>query len=92
MIGLVLRARIRLDRARSERAPTDVLKEAAQHAQDDAEAGLRLARDCGYAWAERDALALLAETWHVLGNPQKATQHKREADALAARLADPALS
>lgn len=87
--ALVLRARIRLDRARSEHAPAEILKEAAQRAQDDSEAGLRLARNSGYAWAERDAFALLAETWQILGNPEKAVQVRRDADALSARLADP---
>ncbi|HEX9669317.1 MAG TPA: hypothetical protein VGC93_07510, partial [Thermoanaerobaculia bacterium] len=89
--ALVLRARLSLDRARAraDGGSGEVLKEAAQRAQDDLEPGLRLARDCGYVWAERDALALLAETWQILGNPEKAVQVRRDADVLSARLVDP---
>lgn len=68
-------------------------------ALDDAEAALRLARDCGYAWAERDALFLEAETRAALSarhDPDNASAATREretsrracadAEALAARL------
>ena len=50
----------------------------------------RLARQCGYAWAEGDALFLLADAWWVLGEPRRAVDCCRDAEALAARLRIPA--
>ncbi|MHC4400598.1 MAG: hypothetical protein ACYTG0_13060 [Planctomycetota bacterium] len=55
-------------------------------AQDDAEAALALARQCGYAWAQRDALWLLAETCDALGEADRAAAARRDAEALARRL------
>ena len=48
-------------------------------ALDDAEESLRLARECGYAWAERDALFLAAEAHAAL-----AASHQRADSASAA--------
>jgi hypothetical protein len=84
--GLVLRARIRLDRALDE-APA-ARRVATERAGDDLDGALILARDCGYAWAERDALALLAEVHEALGSGDKAAAFRREAEALSRRLAD----
>jgi hypothetical protein len=70
-------------------------------ALDDAEEALRLARECGYAWAERDALFLAAEAHDVLakgyqsaGNASSAAREREasrrdraDAEALAAKLA-----
>ncbi len=76
--ALVLRGRLRLAREGGA---------AALRAGDDAEAALRLARDCGYAWAERDALALAADS---ACDTEAARHWQREADALSHRLADTA--
>lgn len=88
--ALVLRGRARLLEAEIH---------SAARALDDAEEALRLARDCGYAWAERDALFLEAETRAALSarhdpdNPSAATREREAsrrtragAEALAARL------
>ena len=50
--ALILRGRARMLRP----SPDDALR-----ALDDAESALKIARDCGYPWAERDALLLQAE-------------------------------
>ena len=84
------------------RGPARLLEAAidsAARALDDAEEALRLARDCGYAWAERDALFLEAETRAALStrqdpdNVSAATRDREtsrraraDAEALAARL------
>ncbi|MGH8569396.1 MAG: hypothetical protein ACREXU_15665 [Gammaproteobacteria bacterium] len=73
--------------------------DSAARALDDAEEALRLARDCGYAWAECDALFLEADTRAALSTrhgPDNASAATREreasrraradAEALAARL------
>ncbi|MGH8576878.1 MAG: hypothetical protein ACREXJ_08210 [Gammaproteobacteria bacterium] len=73
--------------------------DSAARALDDAEEALRLARDCGYAWAERDALFLEAETRaalstrHDTDNASAATRERdasrrarTDAEALAAKL------
>jgi hypothetical protein len=88
--ALVLRGRARLFEARAD---------SAARALDDAEEALRLARDSGYAWAERDALFLEAETRAALAarhdpdNPSAATREREtsrrnraDAEALAAQL------
>lgn len=67
--ALVLRGQARLLAGDSDRA------------RDDAEEGLRIARDCGYPWAERDALRLL-----VAAGSRDAAKHRAEADTIAARL------
>jgi hypothetical protein len=72
----------------------------AGRAMDDAEEALRLARECGYAWAERDALFLKAEAHGALAAAQQgagnaaaserereaARRARAEAEAIAARL------
>ncbi|MBV9925182.1 MAG: SIR2 family protein [Acidobacteria bacterium] len=69
-------------------------------ALDDAEEALRLARECGYAWAERDGLFLKAETHaaqaaaHQASGNEKAAAREQEssrraraeAEAVAAKL------
>lgn len=84
--GLVMRGRIRLERAQSETENAEDRRPETERAQDDADAALHIARDCGYAWAERDALRLLVETWEELGDAAKALEYRQEYDALAARL------
>jgi len=82
-------------RARLLEAETD----SAARAADDAEEALRLARDCDYAWAERDALFLQADAQAALAasqdtaNPHAARRNRDlarraqdEAHALAAKL------
>ena len=72
----------------------------ALRALDDAEEALHLARECGYAWAERDALSLVAELRAALaaghrgaGNASAAAREseaarraRAEAEDLAAKL------
>jgi hypothetical protein len=74
--------------------------DAAERALDDAEEALRLARECGYAWGERDALFLETEAHathaevQLLAGDELAASRAREAagrardeaEALAARL------
>lgn len=86
--ALVLRAHICVDQTRAESSGAAALRAAAERAEDDLEAALTIARDCGYAWAERDALSLLAETSDVLGFAERAVVFRREADILSRRLAD----
>ncbi len=101
--ALVLRGRARLldasepgDGTAGDGTATDSLS----RAMDDAEDALRLARECGYAWAERDAVLLQADTHAALasahrdaGNEVTAKRHRAEAgrtrseaEALASRL------
>jgi hypothetical protein len=76
--ALVLRGRARLLERLSDSAP---------RALDDAEEALRIARGCGYAWAERDALFLQAEACIALDRRVVARRLREDAEALAARLA-----
>lgn len=89
--ALVLRGRARLLESKSD---------SAARAFDDAEEALRLARECGYTWAERDALFLQADSANALANAYQtsgqtaraeknrttARQARADAAALAARL------
>ena len=82
--ALVLRGRIRLDRARAAAQTTD--RHEVKRAGDDLDQALTLARSCGYAWAERDALTQLAEVHARLGDNVKAADLGREAETLSRRL------
>ena len=101
--ALVLRGQARLlevTLARGERAGAGESNDSLLRALDDAEDGLRIARDCGYAWAERDALFLQADTHTALSSAYRAaddeiaaTRHRdsahrtrQEAEALYSRL------
>ena len=101
--ALVLRGRARLledTLPDGERAGAGESNDSLLRALDDAEEGLRIARDCGYAWAERDALFLQAEvhttlsmTYRAADNEFAGTHHRdnadralQEAEALASRL------
>jgi hypothetical protein len=86
--ALVLRGRARLLEGKPD---------SAARALDDAEDALRLARECTYAWAERDALFLQADAAVALANAYQAAdqsakartlahQARADAEALAARL------
>ena len=61
--ALVVRGRARLLEAETD---------SAARAADEAEEALRLARECGYAWAERDALFLQADAHAALAASQDA--------------------
>lgn len=80
--ALVERGRITLAMFRAGRLDRTDLPRAA----DDGEAGYRLARDCEYAWAERDACRLLAETYRALGNSREAGRWQAKAEQLTRRL------
>lgn len=101
--ALVVRGRARLLDASEQRDDTagdGTLTDSLSRALDDADDALRLARECSYAWAERDALWLQADTHAALasahrdaGNEPAAKRHRAEADrtrgeaeALASRL------
>ena len=84
--ALVLRGRIRLDRARAAAQATS--RREVERAGDDLDQALTLARSCGYAWAERDALTHLAEVHAQLGDTAKAAALGREAETLSRRLLD----
>jgi hypothetical protein len=84
--ALVLRGSLILDWAASGAEASR--HQAAFQAGDDGEAALTLARDCGYAWAERDAWALLAETRGLTGDTSGAALARREAETLTRRLSD----
>jgi hypothetical protein len=85
--ALALRGRIRLERSHRDSTLAAKPKRAAlERASDDADAALTLARQCGYAWAERDAMTVLAEVAKALGDDAGALTFRREAKALSARL------
>lgn len=81
--ALVLRGRARM---------LEGQQDSAARALDDAEEALRLARECGYAWAERDALFLKAEAHAVLAasrqNLDNTTAAAREGEASRRARAD----
>jgi hypothetical protein len=60
----------------------------AERAGDDLSFALRLAGNCGYPWAERDALVLLSEVNGIIGQTEKADICCRRAVILSRRLAD----
>jgi hypothetical protein len=76
--ALVLRGRIALDQHASPLAAAEAL--------DDAAAALTIARQCGYAWAERDALQLKADALAEAGERDGAHAARREAEAMTRRL------
>jgi len=55
-------------------------------ARDDAEAALQLAEFSAYAWAERDALELLARAYRLLGGTEEAGRFQARAEAWNRRL------
>lgn len=79
--ALVLRASVHLDRLRFEQNAV-----APERAADDLDAALAIARDCGYAWAERDALHFLGQAHDRMGASERADLFRREADELSGRL------
>lgn len=98
---LVLRGRARLlETELSGAGAAPGLTDRLARALDDAEDALRLASDCGYAWAERDALLLQSDTHAALaaahedaGKSSVASRHHdaayrahSAAEALSARL------
>jgi len=74
--ALNLRARIALERPDSNPSA----------ARDDAEAALALAEFCEYAWAQRDALEVLARAHRALGNESEALRCADRAADWARRL------
>ncbi|HEY0078878.1 MAG TPA: SIR2 family protein [Pyrinomonadaceae bacterium] len=69
--ALVLRGRARLLEGQPD---------GAGRALDDAEEALRLARECGYPWAERDALFLKADAHAALAASHQSADHTSAAD------------
>jgi tetratricopeptide (TPR) repeat protein len=83
---LVLRARLRLKRIRTDASVP--LPSAAERAEDDLTAALALARECGYPWAERDSLTVLAGVSDISGTADRTASLRESAGALSRRLAD----
>ena len=75
--ALVLRGRIALDQQASPLASAEAL--------DDAGHALTIARQCGYAWAERVALQLM-DALAAAGDRDGAQAARREAVAMTRRL------
>jgi hypothetical protein len=48
-------------------------------ARDDANAALEIARSCGFAWAERDALHLLNKICLSMGDHRNGEKHQKQA-------------
>ena len=84
--ALVARGRILLALAQALLGDAAATRRAIEKAQDDSEAGLALAKECGYAWAERDALRLLSETTKALGDPARSKTLTEEVRALERQL------
>lgn len=86
--ALIIRGRARM---------LDGRPESAARALDDAEEALRLARECGYVWAERDGLILAAEVrtalavWHE-GLARTAAASREREEAQRARIDANAIS
>jgi hypothetical protein len=78
--ALVLRGHIRLNRSRV--AVQATARQEGERAGDDLDHALALARSCGYASAERDALTHLAEARSRFGDNAKAAALGREAETL----------
>ncbi len=55
-------------------------------ARDDAQSALEIARGCGYRWAERDALSLMAETSSTSGDVTRTIEYRHEAENLDRQL------
>jgi antitoxin (DNA-binding transcriptional repressor) of toxin-antitoxin stability system len=83
--ALVLRARLRLDAAQAP-ASTPGATDPRRLALDDAEGALQIAQQCGYVWAERDALVLLVEISRVPRRPLLAEAYARDLAPLTDRL------
>jgi hypothetical protein len=86
--ALLLRARLQLDQAADSNLVFVAAEEAANRASDDSDAALQIARECNYAWAERDALFLMARSSEFIRATERALSYNQEAEALSDRLAD----
>ncbi|MDP8238009.1 MAG: SIR2 family protein [Candidatus Hatepunaea meridiana] len=85
--ALVLRGRLNYTRALADfDLDSPEFQQSLERAQDDGEGGLNIAKGCGYAWAERDALLLLSDVLRDLGEEDKALQYKRDGELLARKL------
>jgi hypothetical protein len=84
----VLRGRINLEQGQDAGDGDPVW---AERGWDDAEAALALSQQCGYAWAERDALLLRADAHLALGNTGQAHRDRADAQMLATRLQPPSV-
>jgi tetratricopeptide (TPR) repeat protein len=85
---LVLRARLALCQATRDGVAPTVTEIFVNRAIDDCDSALEIARNCGYVWAERDALVLLAQSHGLIGSTDNGLSFARDAEALSARLAD----
>jgi hypothetical protein len=83
--ALVLRARLRLDATQAP-ASTPGSPDPRLLALDDAEGALQLARQCGYIWAERDALDLLVDISSGFGDRSSAEAYAGDLALTAGRL------
>ncbi len=81
----ILRGRTMLDRA-TMAGGNNGLSDAAAAARDDAGEALSIARRTGYAWAQRDALRLLADALEALGRHDAAVSRRHDAEGVARRL------
>jgi tetratricopeptide (TPR) repeat protein len=88
--ALLARARLELDQIADTDCALPSVEVSAYRAIDHCDAALQIARECGYVWAERDALALLVQS-HELLKSGRATGFAREVETLAERLAEASL-
>jgi tetratricopeptide (TPR) repeat protein len=86
--ALLLRARLELDQAVGSSLTFTATQAAANRASDDCDAALVIAREGGYAWAERDALVLLVRSHELLRSTDRALSFAQDAKVLSDRLAD----
>jgi len=84
---LLSRARLELDKAVRGNLSSTAAEAAANRCGDNSDAALSIARECGYAWAERDALLLLARSNELVGTTERALKFVREATDWSDRLA-----
>jgi hypothetical protein len=81
-------ARLELDKAVRGNLSSSAAEAAAYRCGDNSDAALSIARECGYAWAERDALKLLTRSNELVGATERALKFAREATDWSDRLAD----
>ncbi|HEX2571946.1 MAG TPA: hypothetical protein VH877_20555 [Polyangia bacterium] len=84
--ALLTRGRIFLARAQALPGDAATAQRDVERVQEDGEAGLALAKGCGYVWAERDALWLLSETMKALSDPARSRTLAEEFRVLERRL------
>ena len=84
--ALAVRAEIRLSQAKEQKMrKRGEARKQVLDAQDDASAAVSLARQCGYPWAERDALLVLSGVHSELGHSQRSDELAQEAETITRR-------